>query len=103
MQQGLAVSLPLLRMGYSRTYSFFLGQLSGAVEPVFAVLGAVFVQLAQPILPYALAFAAGAMVFVVVDDLIPEAVTERPQNTRMCSYGAVVGFVVMMSLDVGLG
>ncbi|XP_071478036.1 zinc transporter ZIP11-like isoform X1 [Diadema antillarum] len=99
--EGLAVSLPLRGSGFSVWRSFWYGQLSGMVEPVAGVLGAVAVTLAEPILPYALAFAAGAMIYVVVDDIIPEAHTSG--NGRLASWGAIVGFVVMMSLDVGLG
>lgn len=99
--EGLAVSLPLKGAGYSSWKSFWYGQLSGMVEPVAGVLGAVLIGLAEPILPYALAFAAGAMIYVVVDDIIPEANTCG--NGRLASWGAIVGFAVMMSLDVGLG
>nr|CAD7393360.1 unnamed protein product [Timema cristinae] len=77
------------------------GQLSGMVEPVFGLLGAAAVSLAQPVLPYALAFAAGAMIYVVVDDIIPEA--NASGNGKLASWGTVVGFIVMMALDVGLG
>jgi len=98
--EGLAVAVPLRREGLSRAKSFWYGQLSGAVEPVAGVLGAATVLLAQEILPYALSFAAGAMIFVVVEDAIPEA--ERSGNTDLASMGAMVGFVVMMVLDVAL-
>ncbi|KAJ3655953.1 hypothetical protein Zmor_015060 [Zophobas morio] len=77
------------------------GQLSGMVEPIFGVLGAVAVALAQPALPYALSFAAGAMIYVVVDDIIPEANTNG--NGKLATWGAILGFLVMMTLDVGLG
>lgn len=99
--EGLAVSLPLRGAGMSTWKSFWFGQLSGMVEPVAGLLGAVAIVIAEPILPYALAFAAGAMIYVVVDDIIPEAQTCG--NGKISSWGAVLGFVVMMSLDVGLG
>mmetsp|Transcript_21801 Transcript_21801/g.42901 ORF Transcript_21801/g.42901 Transcript_21801/m.42901 type:complete len:349 (-) Transcript_21801:399-1445(-) len=99
--EGLAVSLPMRRLGYSKWWCFFYGQLSGMVEPLGGVLGAAGVQYAQPILPYALAFAAGAMVYVVVDSLVPEAQTRG--NSHMATWGAMVGFLVMMTLDVALG
>mmetsp|Transcript_49127 Transcript_49127/g.96315 ORF Transcript_49127/g.96315 Transcript_49127/m.96315 type:complete len:357 (+) Transcript_49127:3-1073(+) len=99
--EGLSVSLPLLKLGYSPLKSFWYGQLSGMVEPFGGFLGAVSVTVARGCLPYALAFAAGAMIYVVVDDLVPEGHTHG--NGRLCSLGAMVGFVVMMSMDVGLG
>merc|ERR1712136_631099 len=99
--EGLAVSLPLRASGYSALKSFWYGQLSGMVEPMAGLLGAAAVGLAEPILPYALAFAAGAMIFVVVDDLIPEAATGS--NGRLASIATIAGFVLMMCLDVGLG
>ncbi len=85
----------------SRLKSFYYGQLSAVVEPIAAVTGAAVVILAQPILPYALGFAAGAMVFVVIEEVIPEA--QRSGNTDLASMGAILGFVVMMVLDVELG
>ncbi|XP_033630413.1 zinc transporter ZIP11-like [Asterias rubens] len=99
--EGLAVSLPLRGSGYSTWTSFWYGQLSGLVEPIAGVLGAMAVVVAEPILPYALAFAAGAMIYVVADDILPEAQTSG--NGRLASWGTIVGFIVMMSLDVGLG
>ncbi|XP_050311593.1 zinc transporter ZIP11 isoform X2 [Anthonomus grandis grandis] len=99
--EGLAVSLPLHAAGFSVWKSLWYGQLSGMVEPIFGVLGAVAVSLAQPALPYALSFAAGAMIYVVVDDIIPEANTD--ENGKLATWGAVLGFLVMMTLDVGLG
>lgn len=102
--EGLAVSLPLHRQGLSRWRSFWLGQLSGAVEPIAGVLGALLVRLATPVLPYALGFAAGAMIYVVVDDLIPEAVASgRGEDTSWSTWGCMIGFVVMMAMDVALG
>ncbi|KAF6032855.1 SLC39A11 [Bugula neritina] len=99
--EGLAVSLPLRAAGFSPLKSFWYGQLSGMVEPIAGILGCLAVSLAEPLLPYALSFAAGAMIFVVVDDVIPEAQTCG--NGRIASAGCIVGFLVMMSLDVGLG
>ncbi|XP_043959450.1 zinc transporter ZIP11-like isoform X2 [Gambusia affinis] len=99
--EGLAVSLPLRGSGVSTWKAFWYGQLSGMVEPIAGLLGAVAVVLAEPLLPYALAFAAGAMVYVVVDDIIPEA--QLSGNGRLASWTSILGFVVMMSLDVGLG
>ncbi|KAL6094665.1 slc39a11 [Pungitius sinensis] len=99
--EGLAVSLPLRGAGMSTWRAFWYGQMSGMVEPVAGLLGAVAVVLAEPLLPYALAFAAGAMVYVVVDDIIPEA--QLSGNGKLASWTSILGFVVMMSLDVGLG
>ena len=99
--EGLAVSMPLRREGVSLFKSFWVGQLSAVVEPIAGVLGAGLVLLARPILPYALAFAAGAMIFVVAEDLIPEA--EGSGNTHQATLGVMIGFVVMMVLDVALG
>ena len=99
--EGLAVSMPLRREGMSASKSFWWGQLSGAVEPVAGVIGAAAVIIAQPILPYALAFAAGAMIFVVVEELIPES--QLGGNTDLATMGAMSGFAVMMTLDVALG
>jgi len=99
--EGLAVSMPLRRAGLSRAKSFWYGQLSGAVEPVAGVLGALAVISSQAILPYALAFAAGAMIFVVVEEVIPESQIEG--NTDTSTMGTMLGFAVMMVLDVGLG
>jgi ZIP family zinc transporter len=99
--EGMAVSLPLRREGISRKKSFFYGQLSGAVEPLAGVLGAVAVIYAMPILPYALSFAAGAMIFVVVEEAIPES--QGQGNTDLATLGAMTGFTVMMILDVALG
>jgi ZIP family zinc transporter len=99
--EGMAVSVPLRREGLSRRRSFMYGQLSGMVEPVAGVIGAAAVIIAQPILPYALAFAAGAMIFVVVEEVIPEA--QRGGNTDLATMGAMVGFALMMLLDVAFG
>jgi ZIP family zinc transporter len=99
--EGLAVSMPLLREGFSPKKSFFYGQLSGIVEPLAAVLGAFAVVGVRTLLPYALAFAAGAMLFVVVEEVIPES--QIHGNTDLATLGTLLGFVVMMALDVGLG
>jgi len=99
--EGLAVSLPLRREGLSRRKSFWYGQLSGLVEPIAGVIGAAAVIIAQPILPYALAFAAGAMIFVVIEEVVPEA--QRGGNADLATMGGMVGFAVMMLLDVALG
>lgn len=99
--EGVAVSVPLRREGMSRLKSFWYGQLSGAVEPVAGVLGAFAVIAMLPVLPYALAFAAGAMIFVVVEEVIPES--QRAGNTDLATMGAITGFAVMMTLDVALG
>lgn len=99
--EGLAVSLPLKAAGFSGARSIWYGQLSGLVEPVAGVLGALLVTYMEPILPYSLGFAAGAMVYVVLDDIVPESQTCG--NGKIASWGGIVGFVVMMCLDVGLG
>ncbi|MDD2696473.1 MAG: ZIP family metal transporter [Anaerolineales bacterium] len=99
--EGAAVSIPLRREGFSRFRSFWYGQVSGLVEPVAGVLGAAAVITIQPILPYALAFAAGAMIFVVVEELIPES--QQGKTTDISTIGAMLGFAIMMLLDVGLG
>ena len=93
--------MPLQRSGLSRMKGFMYGQFSGMVEPVAGVLGAFAVIAARPILPYALAFAAGAMIFVVVEDAIPEAQSQG--NNDVATMGAMIGFAVMMCLDVALG
>ena len=99
--EGIAVSMPLRRMGMSRLKSFMYGQSSALVEPVAGVLGAVAVTFFTPLLPYALAFAAGAMIFVVVEEVIPE--TQQDKNTDIATLGLIGGFIVMMTLDVALG
>lgn len=99
--EGTAVSVPLRREGMSRLRSFWYGQLSGIVEPIAGVIGATAVILMKPILPYALAFAAGAMIFVVVEELIPESQLEK--NEDIATIGTMFGFAVMMTLDVALG
>ncbi len=99
--EGIAVAMPLRRMGMSRKRSFFYGQLSAIVEPVAGVAGAVAVAVFTPVLPYALAFAAGAMIFVVVEEVIPEA--QQNKSSDMATLGFIGGFIVMMTLDVALG
>lgn len=99
--EGFAVAMPLRRVGVSRLKSFWYGQLSAVVEPIAAIIGAVIVIQSQAILPYALAFAAGAMIFVVVEEVIPESQYEG--NTDIATIGVMIGFTVMMALDVGLG
>lgn len=99
--EGAAVSIPLRREGLSRLKSFWYGQLSGLVEPVAGVIGAVAVYSARPLLPYALSFAAGAMIYVVVEELIPEA--QSSGNSDYATIGTILGFAVMMLLDVALG
>jgi len=99
--EGAAVSLPLYREGMSRWKSLWYGQASGLVEPVAAVLGAAAALAVRPLLPYALAFGAGAMIYVVVEELIPESQLQK--NTDLATIGAMLGFVVMMVLDVALG
>jgi ZIP family zinc transporter len=99
--EGFAVAMPLRRAGASRWKSFWYGQLSAIVEPIAGVLGALAVIYIQPILPFALAFAAGAMIFVVVEEVIPE--TQRDSYTDIAVMGFIGGFLVMMVLDVALG
>ena len=99
--EGIAVAMPLRGEGISQGKSFWYGQLSGFVEPLSAALGAVAVLSVRPILPYALAFAAGAMIYVVVEELIPES--QRHDNTDLATLGVMGGFAVMMVLDVALG
>ncbi|MCX7984432.1 MAG: ZIP family metal transporter [Bacteroidetes bacterium] len=99
--EGAAVSIPLYREGFSKIKAFWYGQLSGIVEPIAGIIGAALVVLVTPILPYALSFAAGAMIFVVVEELIPESQTG--QQTDISTLGALIGFALMMLLDVSLG
>ena len=98
--EGAAVSVPMRRDGASCGKSFFFGQLSGAVEPLFGVLGAALISFFTPLMPLALSFAAGAMIFVVVKELIPEA---EKSGCRATSAGCIIGFALMMLLDVALG
>ena len=98
--EGLAIAIPLIAIGYTRFRSFVYGSLSAAVEPVFALAGAFAVSHFHAILPYALSFAAGAMIFVVIEDLIPEA--ENNGNEDLATMMAIAGFAVMMALDVAL-
>lgn len=99
--EGAAVSVPLRREGLSRYKSFMYGQFSGMVEPIAGVLGAVAVVYMQPILPYALSFAAGAMIYVVAEELIPESQAEK--HSDIATIGVMLGFAIMMTLDVALG
>jgi ZIP family zinc transporter len=99
--EGSAVAMPLRRMGWSRLRSFWYGQLSAVVEPIAAVIGVAAVTACMPIMPYALAFAAGAMIYVVFDAVIPESRSQG--NTNSATLGAILGFIVMMILDVALG
>ncbi len=99
--EGTAVSMPLRREGMSKLKSFFWGQMSAIVEPISALIGVTAVLMVEPILPYALAFAAGAMIFVVIEDIIPEA--QSGGNTDLVTLGGMLGFAVMMTLDVALG
>ena len=99
--EGAAVSIPLRREGFSRLKAFNYGQLSGVVEPIAGVIGAYLVFYMTPLLPYALSFAAGAMIFVVVEELIPES--QRGHETDISTIGAMFGFATMMLLDVALG
>jgi ZIP family zinc transporter len=99
--EGIAVSMPMRRLGSSRFKSFWYGQLSAIVEPIAAVVGAIAVSFFTPLLPYALAFAAGAMIFVVVEEVIPE--TQQDKYTDIATLGFIGGFIVMMTLDVALG
>ncbi|WP_261806018.1 ZIP family metal transporter [Lapidilactobacillus luobeiensis] len=101
--EGAAVSIPMRQAGTSRTKAFFYGQASGFVEPIAGVLGALLVSAMTQILPYALAFAAGAMIYVVVEELIPEAQQSHKEHSHMAVFGVMTGFVIMMILDVALG
>ncbi len=101
LPEGVAVAMPLRRLGLSRTKSFMYGQLSAIVEPVAGVAGALLVVYLTPLLPYALAFAAGAMIYVVIEEVVPE--TQLDKYTDYATLGFIGGFVVMMILDVALG
>lgn len=99
--EGIAVSMPLRRQGVSKFKSFWWGQLSAIVEPVAGVIGAAVVLLIEPALPYALSFAAGAMIYVVIEEVVPES--QRDKYTDFATLGLIAGFVIMMILDVALG
>ncbi len=99
--EGSAVSLPLRREGFSRSKSFFYGQASGIVEPISAVIGAILVMKVQTLLPYLLSFAAGAMIYVVVEELIPESQSNKKKD--LMALFTLIGFSVMMILDIALG
>lgn len=96
--EGLAISMPLRAEGFSKCKSFLYGQLSGVFEPVFAVLGVIFVNIMQDFLPYTLGFAAGAMIFITAEELIPES--QRSGNSDLATAGLIIGFTLMMILDV---
>ncbi|MCM8762621.1 MAG: ZIP family metal transporter, partial [Candidatus Omnitrophica bacterium] len=96
--EGFAVSISMRRDGTSRMKSFMYGQLSAVVEPIFSVIGAIGVMLAKPLLPYSMGFAAGAMTFVVIEELIPES--QKNNNIHLSTAGTIAGFLVMMILDV---
>ena len=98
--EGAAVSLPLRSEGYSRLKSFFIGQASALVEPIAAVIGAVLVIYIRSVLPFLLAFAAGAMIIVVARELLPESVKDYK---NLSTLGVIAGFIIMMILDVTLG
>jgi zinc transporter, ZIP family len=99
--EGLAVAFALFANGYSRRTSFFIGLLSGAVEPIGGILGAGVVSVFQPILPWALAFAAGAMLFVIVGEIIPES--HKEEKPKIVTLSVLLGFLVMLFLDIALG
>jgi len=101
--EGAAVSIPLRREGMSRWEAFMKGQWSGVVEPIAAVFGAWLVSYVKPLLPYALTFAAGAMIYVVTEELIPESQSGDHEATHFSTLGCILGFVIMMVLDVALG
>ena len=101
LPEGTAVSVPLRREGLSRARSFYYGQMSAWVEPIAGAIGAAAVLVMRPVLPYALAFAAGAMIFVVVEEVIPES--QAGGHADVATGGAIVGFAIMMVLDVALG
>lgn len=99
--EGIAVAMPLRSSGFKKFKSFFYGQLSAFVEPIFSLIGATFVIIFKPLLPYALSFAAGAMIYVVVEEVIPES--QNYGNTDTATITTIIGFVIMMLLDVALG
>lgn len=99
--EGAALSIPIRADGKSRLKAFYWGAMSAIVEPIGAIVGAALVLLMLPVLPYALSFAAGAMIFVVVEELIPESQTNG--NTDVATLGLMLGFVIMMVMDVALG
>ena len=101
--EGAAVSVPLRAGGYSKKRSFFYGQASGMVEPLSGLLGALLVVYVEALLPWALAFAAGAMILVAVHELIPECQLERERQPYLATMGILLGFAVMTLLDVMLG
>lgn len=101
LPEGMAVSIPLMREGFSRKKAFFIGQLSGIVEPFAALLGAMLAAWTLPVLPWAMSFAAGAMIFVTIEEVLPEA--QASGNGDSATMGALSGFAIMMCLDVAFG
>ena len=99
--EGTAVAVPLRREGMSRTKAFIYGSLSGLVEPIAGVLGALLVLKVQKLLPFLLAFAAGAMIYVVIEELVPESQTNKKKD--LMAFFTLIGFSIMMILDVALG
>ena len=99
--EGAIISMPLKSEGVSKTKAFILGTLSGIVEPIGALITILLTQSVVPILPYVLAFAAGAMIYVVVEELIPES--QDGEHSNVGTIGVAIGFVIMMSLDIALG
>ncbi len=99
--EGTAISMPLRREGFTRNKAFFLGQLSGIVEPISSVIAAILVIKIRTLLPFLLSFAAGAMIYVVVEELIPES--QAGEHSNIGTLGVAIGFVIMMILDVALG
>lgn len=99
--EGSAVSLPLIREGLSKKKAFFYGQLSGLVEPIFGVVGAILVLKVRILLPFFLSFAAGAMIYVVVSELIPES--QSNEKKELMALFTIIGFAIMMALDIALG
>ena len=101
LPEGAAISLPLAREGMSRSRAFAMGSLSGIVEPIFGILVVLAASWIEPFMPWLLSFAAGAMVYVVVEELIPEA--HLGEHSNVGTFGVIAGFVIMMTLDVALG
>ena len=99
--EGSAVSLPLRREGYSRIKSFIIGSLTGIVEPIAAILGVILVVKMRTVLPFLLSFAAGAMIYVIIKELIPES--QKNENNNKITIYTIIGFAIMMILDVSLG
>ena len=98
--EGMAVSLPLKTDGLSSKKAFFYGQLSGMVEPISAIIGVILISIVRPILPFILGFAAGAMIYVVAEELIPSS--KSTSSSKFGVIGVLIGFVIMMVLDIAL-